>query len=179
MGYFVWSGFRHWNADLLGVVFAGAETSAMYIRVLGNPWINFGTEMMPNLHGLAGSFQAGSVFELGMSGVVVLAFLWTCFRTDDYELLFALSILCGLLISFHSGIGDDVLLLLVFVLIAAAQVDKPLRIIMALCLTPLPYFTGLSISVTLPLLFLLTVVFAVVSVENGHRRSLAAASATP
>jgi hypothetical protein len=53
------------------------------------------------------------------------------------------------LTSFHSGIADEILLLLVFVLITGSSEYKPLRIALAIALTPLPYFMPLPLSITL------------------------------
>ena len=122
--------------------------------------------MMPNLHGLTAALNGGTRVEAALACAVIVAFLWICQRTESYEFLFALSILCGLLVSFHSGIGDDVLLLLVFVAIVHSSLDKPLRMVVALSLTPLPYFLGVSISVIMPILFLLTLILAAISVER-------------
>ena len=151
---------------LLGVIAAGPHASAQYLNTLRNPWINFRTDMMPNLHGLTAALNGGARVEAALACAVIATFLWICLRTESYEFLFALSILCGLLVSFHSGIGDDVLLLLVFVTIFHSSLDKPLRIALAVSLTPLPYFLGVPISVIMPLLFLLTLILAAISLER-------------
>lgn len=144
--------------------------------MLRDPWINFSPDMMPNLHGLAMSLGAGSWVETGLVCAVVVTFGWICRRTDDYEFLFALSVLCGLLVSYHSGVGDDVLLLLVIAVITSslrtATNDKPLRMALALTMTPLPYFTGVSLSIILPLLFLLILALAAFSVARGRKQKL-------
>jgi Glycosyltransferase family 87 len=145
----------------LGVVTAGPQSTGQYVTMLRNPWINFNSEMMPNLHGLVATLGGRSWLEIGLAAVVLMAFFWLCYKTDDYEFLFALSLLCGLLVSFHSGIGDVILLLLVFVLIVHSCQDKALRIALAVTLTPLPYFIGVPIGVVLPLLFLLILILAV------------------
>jgi hypothetical protein len=96
--------------------------------------------------------------------------LWICQRTENYEFLFALSLLCGLLVSYHSGISDDILLLPVFALIVNSSRDKPLRIALAVSLTPIPYFLGVPLSVVLPLLFLLILTLAAVSVAHRDKQ---------
>src|SRR5271169_3109590 len=100
---------------------AGAGSIAQWVGVLRDPWINFSPSMMPNLHGLAATLGAGPAVEAVLAASAVLVFLWICSRTDDYELLLALSVLCGLLVSYHSGVADTILLLFIFVLIMNAS----------------------------------------------------------
>jgi hypothetical protein len=154
---------------LLGVIVAGTKSVEQYAAVLRDPWINFSVDMMPNLHGLTASLTrstAAPVIEIGMVCAVVATFLWICQRTENYEFLFALSLLCGLLVSYHSGISDQILLLLVFVLIVNSRVEKPLRIAVALSLTPIPYFTGIGVNIVIPLLLLAVLTLAVVAVAQ-------------
>ena len=154
---------------LLGVLVAGFGSLSEYIRVLRDPWINFSVDMMPNLHGLIAGLNLGPAstwIELTASCGVVGAFLWICQKTDDYEFLFGLSLLCGLLISYHSGISDQIVLLLAFVLIVRARAEKPLRIALALLLTPVPYFTGLGINITIPIMLLAVLVLSAVAVTR-------------
>jgi hypothetical protein len=146
-----------------GTAVAGIHSIEQYIKILRDPYINFTTDMMPNLHGLAVSLKAGALLEIGLSGALVLAFLWICRKTANYELLFALAMLCSLLVSFHSGIGDDILLLPIFVLVLSSTEYKPLRLAMAAVMTPIPYFLGASISIVIPLLLLLVFVLGVAS----------------
>jgi hypothetical protein len=152
---------------LLGFLVAGGRSLEQYVAMLRDPWINFSADMMPNLHGLTASLKLGSaapLMETGMVCVVVAAFLWICQRTDNYEFLFALSLLCGLLVSYHSGISDQILLLLVFVLIVNSRGEKPLRIALALTLTPIPYFTGIGVNVVMPIMLLVLLTTAAVAV---------------
>ena len=161
----------------VGIFAAGTKSTGQYVKMLRDPWINFSPDMMPNLHGLAMSLGAGPWVETGLACAVVGTFLWICQRTDDYEFLFAVSVLCGLLVSYHSGVGDDVLLLLVVAVIASSSAaapanDKALRMALAVTVTPLPYFTGISLSIVLPLLFLLILGLAAVSVARRQKQAL-------
>jgi hypothetical protein len=153
---------------LLGSAVAGVKSNGQYVQALRNPWINFSTDMMPNIHGLVNTLHASGPLEIAISCAVVLAFVWTCRKTENYEWLLALSLLCGLLVSYHSGIGDDILLLPVFVLMIASEY-KSLRIALAAALSPLPYFSGLPISIAIPCLLLLVLALAVVSVSFRSR----------
>lgn len=139
---------------LLGLVLAGPGSTAAYVQTLRDPWINFGTDMMPNLHGLASTLGASMPAETSLVVLVIGAFLWVCFRMENYEFLFAISLVCGLLVSYHSGLGDQILLLPAFVLLIKACSGKVMRAVLAISLTPLPYFFGEGISVSLPLVSL-------------------------
>ena len=139
---------------LLGLAFAGTNSTGRYVQTLGDPWINFATDMMPNLHGLASTLGASLPAETALVVLVIGAFLWICFRAQNYEVLFAISLLCGLLVSYHSGLGDQILLLLVFVLLVNSCTDKLMRAVLAISLTPLPYFFGDGISLSIPIVSL-------------------------
>ena len=84
----------------------------------------------------------------------------------------SLSLLGGLLVSFHSGISDQILLLPVFVLIMGSCIEKRLRLALALSLTPIPYFTGLGVNVVMPLVLLVVLTLAVGVVAHSENRIL-------
>jgi hypothetical protein len=89
---------------------------------------------------------------------VLLAFLWITQRSESYEFLFAASLVCGLLVSFHSSVADDVVLFPAFVMASGASASEPLRASAALILTPIPYFMALAgapYSACLPIALLL------------------------
>ncbi|HZU26037.1 MAG TPA: glycosyltransferase family 87 protein [Bryobacteraceae bacterium] len=130
--------------SLLGVVVNGPDSLRRYVQVLRDPWINPSAATMPNLHGLVAVLHGDMRLELALAGLVLLAFLWLAQRTGDLELLLAASVVCGLLVSFHSGIADDVLLFAVFVAVIGRSVNVPLRAAAALILTPVPYFLVLG-----------------------------------
>ncbi|HVO97391.1 MAG TPA: glycosyltransferase family 87 protein [Bryobacteraceae bacterium] len=162
---------------LIGVAGAGTHALAGYAAVLRDPWINFSTEMMPNLHGLAAGLTrgaAGPMVDAGMACATTAVFLWISQKSDNYEFLFGLSLLCSLLISYHSGISDLILLLPVLVLMAGSSADKPLRISLVILLTPIPYFTGLGINLMIPALMLVVLALAALSVASLPRRAVPA-----
>jgi hypothetical protein len=124
---------------------------------------------MPNLHGLAATLNGHLPLEISLVAVLCLAFLWITLKTDNYEFLLAICLVCGLLVSYHSAIFDDVLLFAVFVLMLSASESKPVRSLSALILTPVFYFMALSNSIystALPLFLLLLLVLAGLSLSN-------------
>jgi hypothetical protein len=142
----------------LGVLVAGPDSLRQYVKVLRDPWINPSATVMPNLHGLVATLHGDTWLELLLAAIVLLAFVWMTQKTANYELLLAASLVCGLLVSFHSGIVDDVLLFPAFVLVLASCDNVPLRSTAALILTPIPYFMVLAnapYSAALPILLLL------------------------
>jgi hypothetical protein len=103
---------------------------------------------------------------------VLLAFVWLTQRTENFEFLFAASLLCGLLVSFHSGVSDDVVLLPAFVMAAGACASEPLLASAALILTPIPYFmtlAGAPYSAFLPMALLL--LLGIFCAAAGKQRS--------
>jgi hypothetical protein len=127
----------------LGMLVAGTNSMWQWVKVLRDPWINPSATVMPNLHGLVATIHGDTKLELLLVTVVLLAFLWTIQRTENYEFLLAASLVCGLLISFHSVVADDILLLPAFVLIGSCS-SAPLRSVAGLILTPIPYFMVLA-----------------------------------
>jgi hypothetical protein len=162
----------------LGVLANGADSTWQYIKVLRDPWINATASGMPNLHGLVAVVHGDARLEMLLMGGVVLAFVWITQRNDNYEFLFAASLVCGLLVSFHSGVADDVVLFPAFVLAAGASASAPLRASAALILTPVPYFMALAgapYSAFLPIaLVLLLGMFCIAAREARSRDYLLA-----
>jgi hypothetical protein len=128
----------------VGVLVNGMDSTWQYVRVLRDPWINPSAIGMPNLHGLVAVWHGDARLELLLSAGVLLVFLWITQRSESYEFLLAASLVCGLLVSFHSGVADDVVLVPAFVLAARASASAPLRASAALILTPIPYFMALA-----------------------------------
>jgi len=128
----------------LGMIVNGAGSTAEWIRAIRNPWINPDAAAMPNLHGLVAILNGDMRLEAVLIAGVCAIFLWMTMRTDKYELLLAASLVCGLLVSFHSTIIDDLLLFPVMILVVASSDLVPLRAATALILTPIPYFLVLA-----------------------------------
>lgn len=128
----------------VGMLVNGPQSTILWLNVLRDPWINASAAVMPNIHGLTSILGAGAWLDGVLILLVVLGFLWVARRTDNYEYLFALSLVCGLLVSYHSSVVDDLLLLAVFAMVVNSTDSKPLRILSALLLTPIPYLFTLA-----------------------------------
>lgn len=129
---------------VLGTSVAGINAWTQYIGVLHDPWINPSPAIMPNIHGLSAALNGGRWLEVSLIAATAVIFLWIVRENEDYEFLLAVSLVCGLLVSFHSGIADDVVLLPVFVAIVRTRTEPSLRAASALILTPVPYFMSLA-----------------------------------
>jgi len=128
----------------LGVFIAGVDSTRQYLNVLRDPWINPSATVMPNLHGLVAALHANTQLELLFNAAVLAAFVWTMLQTENYEFLLAASLVCGLLVSFHSGVADDIILLPAFVAVVGTCSNSALRAAAGLILTPIPYFMVLA-----------------------------------
>ncbi len=108
----------------------------------------------PNIHGLVTVLGGSPAIEFLLTALVIVFFAWVCLRVDNFELLLAISIICGLLVSFHSFTYDDLLLMPVLVLVSPVRI---LRTIIGLALTPVVFlatFAGGLYSAILPLMLL-------------------------
>ncbi len=155
----------------LGVLVNGWDSTRQYIAVLRDPWINPSAIGMPNIHGLVAVLNGDARLEIGLIAAVLLAFLWLTQRSENYEFLFAASLVCGLLVSFHSGVADSVILFPAFVMAAGASTSEPLRATAALILTPVPYFMALAgapYSAFLPIALLLLVLVFWIAARPGR-----------
>jgi hypothetical protein len=160
---------------VFGVLVAGTDSVWQYVKVLLWPHfsalftpqplgtagsdsvINPAATLDPNLHGLVANLHGDAKLEFLLVAVVFIAFCWLTQKTDNYELLFAASLVCGLLVSFHSGIVDDVVLFPVFVLVLGSCDYVQARSLLAIILTPIPYFLFLAkepYAAVLPILLL-------------------------
>jgi hypothetical protein len=176
---------------VFGILVAGADSIRQYVQVLlwpilsvllapqsvgtaaSDPWLNPTATLKPNLHGLVAILHVDPRLEFLLIAVVFIAFFWLTQKTNNYELLWAASLVCGLLVSFHSGIVDDVILFPAFVLVLGSCDNVPLRSLSALILTPIPYFMVLAnapYSAALPIsLLLLLGTFCTAQMASSHR----------
>ncbi len=121
----------------LGLMFAGANSFAQWVDAIGDPSTNSG--LLPNIHGLVTSIHAGLPLELTIDALILVAFVLLTATSIDYELLLGASVVCGLLTSFHSGVYDAIVLLVVFVLVIQNTADVRLRLLAAFIVSPIPY----------------------------------------
>lgn len=128
----------------LGTIVNGPGAWIAWVKVLRDPWINPDPGGMPNLHGLVAALEINPRWEAILIGAVCLLFLWMTLHIGNFELLFAASLVCGLLISFHSTIVDDLVLFPVLTLVLGSSSLVPLRAAAGLILTPIPYFLVLA-----------------------------------
>ena len=128
----------------LGAIVNGPGALRDWIGVLRDPSIGFAAAVMPNLHGLTGAIHADPRLETVLVVTVIATSLYAVSRIDSFELILAISIVCGLLVNFHSGISDDVLLLVVFVAAIGNYASAAMRSLVALLLTPVPWFMVLA-----------------------------------
>jgi hypothetical protein len=176
---------RKWRMLLGASAGTALLTLAGGISLVG-PWLNvmfsplitgmpvWKLSPAPNIHGLVTVLGGSPRVEFLLAGLVILFFVWVCVRVDNFELLLAVSIICGLLVSFHNFTYDDLLLMPVLVLVSPIRI---LRTIAGLALTPVVYlttFAGGVYSAILPLMllaFLVAVWFTHrgISVPNGLR----------
>ncbi len=156
----------------LGLFGAGAESIRQWVGVLRDPWISPDPESLPNLHGLVLTLRGDIRLELLLAAAVGLMFFWITRKTDNFEFLLAVSLVCGLLTSFHSGTADDILLFPVFVLALGSSSNAVFRSLSAVVLTPIPYlmgFAGSPYSIVLPLLLVTWLTVAGVAVWTARQ----------
>ena len=147
----------------------GVSTGAVALSLIGGitligPWLNVMFSPLitgmpiwklcpaPNIHGLVTVLGLSPKIEFFLAGLVILFFVWICLRMSNFELLLAVSLICGLLVSFHNFAYDDLLLMPVLVLVSPIKI---LRNLAGLALTPVVYlatFAGGFYSAILPLM---------------------------
>jgi hypothetical protein len=150
-------------------VLIGASTGTAVLTLIGGigliaPWLKvifspLITEMpvwklspAPNIHGLVTVLGGGATIEHLLIALVVIFFVCVCFGIDNFELLLAVSLICGMLVSYHNFTYDDVLLMPVLVLVTQF---RALRALIGLALTPPVYlaaFAGGLLSTILPIM---------------------------
>jgi Glycosyltransferase family 87 len=141
---------KRWHAIAGGasgiavLVLASLGQIRPWINVLRDPWISPDPQNLPNLHGLILTLHGPFWTELLITLVLVFLYVFCTLKGVHFELLIAMSLVCGLLTSFHSGPADDVLLIPVFVLTIASTTAPFLRALSALILSPIPYLMGFA-----------------------------------
>jgi hypothetical protein len=131
------AGFGSGGAALLTLTFAveGWRWAIDYFGVLTDGRVHPGADSMPNLHGLFAALPQGVYLE-AIAVVAVLGGAWAALRDASFPSGFALTLLGGLLLSFHSYLMDAVILLPALLIVVAGTSRRWLKIAGALLLSP-------------------------------------------
>ena len=131
------AGFGSGAAALLAVSFAveGWRWPLDYFAVLTDGRVHPGADSMPNLHGLFAGLQHGLYLE-GVAVVAVLWAAWVSLGEVSFPSGFALTLLGGLLLSFHSYLMDAAILLPALLIVVAGTTRRWMKIAGTLLLSP-------------------------------------------
>jgi hypothetical protein len=132
------AGFGSGAAALLAVTFLveGWRWPFAYFAVLTDGRVHPGPESMPNLHGLFAALPHSLYWECSAAAAVLSA-AWISFRVVPFPAAFALSLLGGLLLSFHSYLMDAAILLPALLILLAGTSRRSVKIAGTLLLSPL------------------------------------------
>lgn len=142
----------------------GWDWPLRYMRLLENPELHPGPDVMPTLHGLIyGAIGRESLpLEIVLSVAVVLMLI-VITRQSSLEFAMACALIGGLLVGYHAYLHDCVLLLLPLVLILEQSDWPPLRVLIVLTISP-PVFialmSGRPWNMALPMLLILLLALA-------------------
>lgn len=159
----------------LSLLVAGPDSIRRWIGAIRDPWISPDPENLPNLHGLVLTLHGDLRLEILLVALIGLMFLWMTHKTDNFEFLLAVSLVSGLLTSFHSGTADDILLFPVFVLTLGSSATALLRSLSAFVLMPVPYligFAGSPYSALVPLLLVIWLIAAGLALQKKIERTV-------
>jgi hypothetical protein len=149
----------------LSFIAAGTAWPSAYLRLLTNPELHPRPDFMPTLRNLAYSFAGSSVaFEIATAIAIIGLFLYIAIRETDFEYVFAIGIVSGLLIGWHAYSQDCVLLLLTAALLVPRAISKSLRGALFFVMLPPIYLlllAGAPVSVAIPLSLVAVLLFAV------------------
>jgi hypothetical protein len=114
---------------------AGWHWPMQYVEFLGNPLLHPAPYVLPNVHGIAGSWVA---LEVVLTLALAASTAYLCRRAKSFPAAFALCVFAGLLVARHSYIQDYALLLLIpSFLQPESNLVRQLSIVL---LSPFPYF---------------------------------------
>jgi Glycosyltransferase family 87 len=131
------AGFASGAAALLTLTFVveGWRWPLDYFRVLTDGRVHPGPDSMPNLHGLFSGLPHGVYLE-AFAVLAVLLAAWVPLRDASFPSAFALTLLGGLLLSFHSYLMDAAILLPALLIVLAGPARRSIKISGALLLSP-------------------------------------------
>jgi hypothetical protein len=156
------------GAILLGISFLcdGMRWPAEYARLVLSSELDPSLEVMPNIRGLANGntvvFIAASIGVLAVFGMIA--------RLASFNVLFATSVLAGLLLSGHAFIHDAVILLFPLAVVIHELSFKPLHAAFTFAVTPPTYLlllAGPPYNVAAALIFILVLVLIYLSLQKS------------
>lgn len=131
------AGFGSGAAALLALTFVveGWRWPLDYLRVLTDGRVHPGPDSMPNLHGLFAGLPHGLYLEAFAVAAVLWAAWWSL-RDASFPSGFGLTLLGGLLLSFHSYLMDAAILLPALLIVLAGTTSRWIKIAGTLLLSP-------------------------------------------
>jgi hypothetical protein len=131
------AGFAAGAAALLALTFAveGSRWPLDYYHVLTDGRVHPGADSMPNLHGLFAALPQGIYLEAAAAAAVVAA-AWVALPRVPFPSGFGLTLLGGLLLSYHSYLMDAALLLPALLIVLATTARYWIKAWGALLLSP-------------------------------------------
>ena len=124
---------------LAGFAGAGFNWIPAYLHTIRDSWVTPCLGCMPNVHGavFAIAGEKGSLgLEIVLSAAVAAFCVFGMARSKNYEYAFAISLVGGVLLSYHIQMHDLVILLLPLALIIRTTTFVPLRGVFAIAVTP-------------------------------------------
>lgn len=146
---------------LLGASFAvaGAGWPSAYVKLVTNPLISPGPEVMPNLHGAVSRLLDAGPLEVTLSVLTVGAVVAVMARSE-FAISLAAALIGSFLISYHAYVQDCAILIPALLAIFR-QAASPARELAWICLLPLPYvFLNIQSLGWIPGVLFLSVLFA-------------------
>jgi hypothetical protein len=135
---------------------AGRDSFLRYAAALVEGKMHFEATINPNIHGLASVLDAPGYVEVALGLFVVALLAWIAPKIDLQASL-ALALIGGLLLSYHSGISDAVILYPALAILLPRAASSSTRLFGALAMSPitcLMTMMGAPFSAALPLLML-------------------------
>ncbi len=135
---------------------AGVDWPLRFLAMVGNPELHPGPDHTPTLRGLVWVLAGeNAALEAALAAMVVALFVHRASRIRDFEVVFALSLVAGLLVCHHAYVQDCTVLVLAAALVATARVSKLLLGLMIVATLPPAYFLlfhGAPYNAAVPLL---------------------------
>lgn len=124
---------------LLGASFAagGKDWPVAYVRLVTNPLVSPGPEVMPNLHGAVSRLPHSGPLEVMLS-ILAAGVAIAVIARSEFAISLAAALIGSFLISYHAYV-QDCAVLVPALLVIFQKAASPARELALICLTPLPY----------------------------------------